>query len=198
LQGQGQLVPVQGASPAYARQVSTLLGPTDPSQSITLQVSVHGRGPQGAKTLAAQVNDPSSQLYRHYLTPAEYAARFGPDPQDLAHTRAFLQGAGLKVATVNFGGQLITVNSTPGQAEQAFHSYYSLTPPAAVVKPVNGGVSAPGSDEIEVELKLKCSRAWRRMCISMSMRHQNQRYLASLPLWAAVIELCNVYALQQG
>jgi kumamolisin len=271
LQGQGQLVAVQGASPAYARQVSTLLGPTDPGQSITLQVSVHGRDPHGAKTLAAQVNDPGSPLYRHYLTPAEYAARFGPDPQDLAQTLAFLQGAGLKVATVYSGGQLITVNSTLGQAEQAFHvhvhdyrapagytfrqpdqapqvpvslagmitavsgfdtsarpdptpllpptprktanlglltggpvshtggytpyqlrtaydlgplisggqngtnrtidlfefdgfaqanittfdSYYSLTPPAAVVKPVNGGVSALGGGETEVELDIE-------------------------------------------
>ncbi len=119
--GQDQLVPVAGAPSLKVGQASTLLGPTDPGQSITLEVSVRGRDPQGLQTFAQEVNDPSSPLYRHYLTPAAYTARFGPEPQDLAQALLFLRGTGLKVATVYSGGQLITVEGTMGQAELAFH-----------------------------------------------------------------------------
>jgi kumamolisin len=48
-------------------------------------------------------------------------ARFGPDPQDLAHALSFLRDTGLKIATIYSGGQLITIKGTMRQAEQAFH-----------------------------------------------------------------------------
>ncbi len=53
------------------------LGPTDPSQRITLTLALVGQSQGALPGTIAAIHDPSSPDYRHYLTPEEYARRFG-------------------------------------------------------------------------------------------------------------------------
>jgi uncharacterized protein (TIGR03437 family) len=69
--------------------------------------------------LAAQ-QDPASANYHHWLTPEEYAARFGVSDADIAKITAWLQSQGLSVAATARGHNWIAVNGTAAQIETAF------------------------------------------------------------------------------
>ncbi len=71
------------------------------------------------KLLADQQN-PSSPDYHHWLTPAQYADRFGVAPQDIAQIQQWLRGQGLTIAAVAQGRNWIAVNGTAAQFESAF------------------------------------------------------------------------------
>lgn len=69
--------------------------------------------------LAAQQN-PSSPDYHHWLTPAQYADRFGVAAQDIAQIEQWLRGQGLTIAAVAQGRNWIAVDGTAAQIESAF------------------------------------------------------------------------------
>ncbi|HWF91856.1 MAG TPA: S53 family peptidase [Terriglobales bacterium] len=71
--------------------------------------------------LAAQQN-PSAPQYRQWLTPEQYAERFGLSRGDLAKISAWLQSEGLTVTRLARGGTSIFFTTTAAQAERAFHT----------------------------------------------------------------------------
>jgi kumamolisin len=97
------------------------LGATPASQPILLTLGLLGRDPAGLQQFLALVNQPGSPLYRHYLTPAQYADRFGPALATLAAVRTYLRQNGLTPLASYTNGQLLAVRTTVGQAERAFH-----------------------------------------------------------------------------
>jgi sugar lactone lactonase YvrE len=120
--GGTQLVTVPGSiSRLASSRTRVQLGYTAATQPLMLELSVRGRDPAGLQQFLQQVNRHGSPLYRHYLTPAQYTQRFGPDPQALATVTTFLHSSGLAISQVYSGGQLITLRTTVGQAEQVFH-----------------------------------------------------------------------------
>src|SRR5580700_9889361 len=72
-----------------------------------------------AKLLAEQQN-PSSPNYRHWLTPEQYADRFGASAQDFDRITQWLRGQGLAIAGVAQGRNWIAVNGSAAQIETAF------------------------------------------------------------------------------
>jgi len=72
-------------------------------------------------TLVAAQQNPASPLYRQWLTPAEYGARFGASAQDIATIIAWLQANGFTVVEIPPGNQLIVFSGTVGQVADAFH-----------------------------------------------------------------------------
>lgn len=71
------------------------------------------------KLLADQQN-PSSPDYHHWLTPAQYADRFGLSAQDIGEVEQWLRGQGLSIAAVAQGRNWVAVNGTAAQVESAF------------------------------------------------------------------------------
>ncbi len=67
-------------------------------------------------------HDPASLLFHRWLTPNEYAARFGLNPNDLARVIAWLQGCGFTVEEIPAGNRLIVFSGTAGQVTEAFHT----------------------------------------------------------------------------
>ncbi len=65
----------------------------DAAMSATLALRL--ADPAGAEALLAQVSTPGDRLYRHFLTPAQFASRFGPAAADVAAVQASLAGFGL-------------------------------------------------------------------------------------------------------
>lgn len=69
--------------------------------------------------LAAQQN-PSSSQYHHWLTPAQYAARFGVSDADIRTISAWLQQQGFVVQGPNISHTQLSFSGTVAQVEQAF------------------------------------------------------------------------------
>ena len=78
--------------------------------------------------LAAQ-QDPASPLFHQWLTPDQYAARFGMSQADIDKVEAWLQQQGFSIDSVARSRNMIRFSGTAGQAEQAFQTqmhYYSV------------------------------------------------------------------------
>lgn len=78
--------------------------------------------------LAAQ-QDPASPLYHQWLTPDQFAARFGMAPQDIAAVEAWLQQQGFAIDYVNRSRNAVHFSGTVGQFESAFQTqmhYYTI------------------------------------------------------------------------
>jgi kumamolisin len=68
----------------------------------------------------AAIEDPNSPDYHHYLTPAEYAQRFGPSAAALVTVERSLSDAGFHVTLPSAGGSLLGAQGTVAQAETFF------------------------------------------------------------------------------
>jgi kumamolisin len=68
----------------------------------------------------AAIEDPNSPNYHHYLTPEEYAKRFGPSAAALATVEWSLSAAGFHVTLPAAGGSLLGAVGTVAQAEAFF------------------------------------------------------------------------------
>ena len=69
-----------------------------PSEQIMhLDLVLPLRDQAGLDRFLSEVYDPTSSSYRHYLTPTEFTARFGPTQQDYDAVVRFAQSHGLSV-----------------------------------------------------------------------------------------------------
>lgn len=130
--------------------VNRIAGPIDDAQTVTLKGNVHplaraefDQGVVEADTRLAQIvlelepsatqqaeldalveaqHDPGSPFFHHWLTPAEYGARFGASAQDLARIAAWLKGHGFTVDEIPAGNRLVIFSGTVGDVAEAFHA----------------------------------------------------------------------------
>jgi hypothetical protein len=83
------------------------------------------------QSLIAAQQDPSSTQYHQWLTPDQFAARFGVANSDIAQVESWLQQQGFAIEAVSRSKNRITFSGTVGQAEAAFgteiHNYISGT-----------------------------------------------------------------------
>jgi subtilase family serine protease len=101
-------------------QRGTRVGPTDPARKISLSISMASASEDEISRALAAIEDPKSPEYHHYLTPQEYAKRFGPPAAALATVEGSLRGAGFTVTLPSAGGSLLGAQGTVGQAEAFF------------------------------------------------------------------------------
>lgn len=94
-------------------------GSASSTASRTVQVWLRGNQ-TAAEAFAAKVSDPSSPSYHHYLTPAQYAQRFGPSASDTAAVRTWLGDQGFSgIKAVGRSGALSATART-GTLQSAF------------------------------------------------------------------------------
>src|SRR5262249_25651212 len=73
------------------------LGAVPADQHVSVAVSLNLRnGAELDRTIAA-VNDPHSAQYGHFLTPAQFTARFGPTTDQVDRVTSYLRAQGLSV-----------------------------------------------------------------------------------------------------
>lgn len=77
---------------------------------------------QGLEAFLAEQQNPGSLNYRHWLTPGEFADRFGLTGNDIGKIVSWLQSQGLTVHDVARGRHWITFSGNAGQIERAFHT----------------------------------------------------------------------------
>ena len=105
------------SSPAKASSAERL-GPTDTARTLTISLVLKGR--LGADAAIAAVNDPHSPEYHHFLSPAEYARRFGADSATVASVVSALRANGLRVPMATASAGLLSAQGTAGTLEALF------------------------------------------------------------------------------
>ncbi len=91
--------PAALASFTWNKQLATqmqFIGPANPG-AMEVHVGVRMQNPQGLLDYARQVSDPSSPLYRHFLTPQEIGDRFGASQSDYTAAANYFASFGMKV-----------------------------------------------------------------------------------------------------
>jgi hypothetical protein len=100
-------------------------GPLNPSQVIG-GMSVVFRQSAAQKTdlasLLQEQQDPNSPNYHVWLTPDQYADRFGITPADLAKVISWLEAGGFRVDYVSRSRTWVMFSGTAGQVKSALHT----------------------------------------------------------------------------
>ena len=109
------------AVPADAHTVGALAASTPMHVTVTLQ----SQDPLGLAAFANEVSTPGSPLYRDYVTPAEFAQRFGANPGAVQAVESSLEAHGLVPGLVSPNNLSIPVTATAGQLSQAFSTSFA-------------------------------------------------------------------------
>ena len=82
------------------------------TNELRLALGVPLRDPAGLEKFLQSVADPRSVEFRHFLTPEQFSARFGPTEKDYAAVKQFALANGLKI-TGEHAGRLVLDVSGP-------------------------------------------------------------------------------------
>lgn len=144
------LLPLLASSLCFAAQADRISGPIDSSQTVALARSVHPKAqpqydqgpvepsfPISYVTLAiapspsqqaaldqllVQQQDRQSPNYHKWLTPEQYAERFGLSQDDVNKIMAWLKSQGLTVLSVARGRNSVIFSGTAEQIEKTFRT----------------------------------------------------------------------------
>jgi pro-kumamolisin-like protein/PASTA domain-containing protein/IPT/TIG domain-containing protein/List-Bact-rpt repeat protein len=98
------------------------LGPVSPSATVAGAVVLQPRDESALTRFIAQVTDKRSPLFHQYLTPHQFAAKFGPTPSSIAAVEAQLQTSGLTVTSVARDGLVVRFRAPANRVETAFRT----------------------------------------------------------------------------
>jgi len=91
------------------------------STNLYVAIGLPLRNQEELSNLLQQIQDPASSKYRHYLTPEQFAERFGPIEQDYQALIDFVKANGLTVAGRHPGRVLLDVKGSVADLEKVFH-----------------------------------------------------------------------------
>ena len=127
----GDLAVLKGNRPGFARAEFDR-GPVEGAMRLT-GVSLNFRPSQAQQAeidqLLEQQQTPGSPSYHKWITPDQYAARFGMSASDLNKITAWLQAQGFTGITVSRSHNRISFNGTAARVEAALHTglhYYQV------------------------------------------------------------------------
>ncbi|HKT56639.1 MAG TPA: S53 family peptidase [Microbacterium sp.] len=109
--------PIPNSSPGWLAH-GTKLGPATGSVSARVYLAPKG-GMAALQALATAVSTPGSAQYRHFLTAAQYHAKFDASAATVSAVTSWLTGSGLK-ATVDANHRYVDVAGGVGAADKAF------------------------------------------------------------------------------
>ncbi|MFG2379326.1 protease pro-enzyme activation domain-containing protein [Streptomyces sp. NPDC048504] len=95
-------------------------GAVSAAKRISVAISLTPRNDKSLDTFVADVSNPRSSSYGHYLTKAQFAARFGRTDAEVKQVKEYLRAQGLTVGKVHSGNLLVDASGTAAQLERAF------------------------------------------------------------------------------
>lgn len=123
------------------------LGAAATSAPVTARVYLQPNGGLAAlEGAAAAVSTPGSAEFQHFLSPAQYFARFGPTQASVSQVKQWLTGSGFRVTSVEAHNRYVAVSGTVAAAQKAFgvqikrYRHNGLT-----VQAPSGQLSAPAN-----------------------------------------------------
>jgi subtilase family serine protease len=116
----GQFKVLHGHVPEVARALSPI-GSVPATNELHLAIGVPLRDSAGLDQFLADVYDPASPLYHHYLTPAEFADRFSATEADYEAVKNFAATNGFKITGTHGNRLVLDVSARASDIERAFH-----------------------------------------------------------------------------
>jgi subtilase family serine protease len=107
--------------PAIARLHLQPVRPLPATNRLDLAIGLPLRNQEELTRLLAEIYDPASTNYQHYLTPEQFAARFGPTEQDYQSLINFARTNGLTVTATYPNRALLDVSGNAATIEKVFH-----------------------------------------------------------------------------
>ncbi len=107
------------AVPALPSDVAHL-GAAPASQVLQVDVALAGQNPAGLAQAVAAVSTPGSPDYRHYITPSQFAADYGPSAAEVAQVSSALRSQGLTVGALEPDSNLVPVSGAVSAVSAAF------------------------------------------------------------------------------
>ncbi len=90
----------------------TFIAPSNEAKRITLALCLPSRDPAGAAAFVHDVGEPGNSLFRKYLKPRQYAARFGASQSDYYAVVAWAAAKGLTVGEPYSARTVLSVSGT--------------------------------------------------------------------------------------
>ena len=107
---------------AVAEYDGGAVAPDFPMQHMILTLLPDAAQQDALTQLVEAQNNPESSYYHQWLTPEEYAERFGVSEADVAQISGWLQGHGFEMEEVTAGRRSIIFSGTAAQVQSAFHT----------------------------------------------------------------------------
>ena len=98
------------------------LNPLTPLQGVTLSFKLSASQQADVDELMAEQQDPASPNYHKWLTPEQYAARFGMSQSDLDQVTTWLQAQGFTNIRISRGHTRVSFNGTVARVEAALNT----------------------------------------------------------------------------
>lgn len=99
---------------------ATMVGVLQADRPITVVLTLPLRDAKGAADFVAHATKSGDPLFRHWLTPQEFAARFGADPARYAAVANWARSQGLRIGEASSSGTVIAVSGQSAQIQAAF------------------------------------------------------------------------------
>ena len=104
-----------------AAATASLVGELSPTQNLDLAIGLPLRNRAELQDLLKKIYDPHDPQYRHFLTPDEFTARFGPTETDYRSVMDFARSQGLSVIGTHPNRALVEVRGTVADIDNTFH-----------------------------------------------------------------------------
>ena len=111
---------LSGHVPAVVSRLTTT-GRVAATNHIHLAIGLPLSNQDGLNALLAQIYDPSSANYHHYLTPDEFVTQFGPSESDYQTVLNFAKTNGLTVTATTGNRTILDVDGKVSDIERTFH-----------------------------------------------------------------------------
>jgi kumamolisin len=99
---------------------STLVAPLDQSQEISVLLALPSSDPAGLAAFIKHVSTPSDPLFHQYLSPEQFAQRFGGNEADYTAIKHWAEANGLTVSQESVGRTNLTVRGQVSQLQKIF------------------------------------------------------------------------------
>ena len=117
--GAAELATVRSDVPANMAAFREVPAPAADDAPLTVTLVLPLRDPKGAAAFARSVSTPRDPLEGHFLTPSEFADRFGPSQADYDFVVAWAQSMGLSVHEKAVGRTTLAVSAPASQLGRA-------------------------------------------------------------------------------
>ncbi|MFZ0664546.1 MAG: S53 family peptidase [Acidimicrobiales bacterium] len=97
---------------------ATDVGPVAASQRVDFEVLLAYPNERAVEAEAQAISSPGNALFRHFLTTAQFQARYSPSPAAVSAVESWTKSAGLSVVSVARSRLYVEVAGTMGQAEK--------------------------------------------------------------------------------
>jgi subtilase family serine protease len=112
-------VALAGSAVPFTSQTA-VLGTLSRARTLTIQVWLRP-ATAAAERYATAVSTPGNRLFRHFLSPDAYTARFGPGAGEVSAARAWLLAQGFTAVRAGAQRDYVRATATVGAIDAAFH-----------------------------------------------------------------------------